>query len=70
MVIDGLRGGSELDLVRATLQDVVRALEEGQLTSEILVQRYLGECGSRDDMCGRSSSLQPGSKRTISMALA
>jgi hypothetical protein len=46
MTIDNLRRGGELDLVLATLQDVVRALEEGHVTSELLVKRYLGEWGN------------------------
>ncbi|GFZ43757.1 hypothetical protein JCM24511_01477 [Saitozyma sp. JCM 24511] len=41
MTAHDLPRNGELDLVRATLQDVVRALEEGQVTSVELVNRYL-----------------------------
>jgi hypothetical protein len=32
----------ELDLVKSTLQGIVRALEDGEITSEKLIERYLG----------------------------
>jgi hypothetical protein len=33
----------KLDLVRATLQDVVKALEEGSVSSVSLIKLYLGQ---------------------------
>ena len=32
-----------LDLITATLEDIVGCLEKGEMTSETLVNRYLGE---------------------------
>lgn len=34
-----------LDLVRATMQDIVQALECGDISSERLVHEYLGQLG-------------------------
>jgi hypothetical protein len=37
-------GEPEIDLVAARLVDIVKALQDGRVTSETLVMRYLGMC--------------------------